>query len=219
MKSLENDVLLCVRFLGLILILSLCGSCFSQEIGVLDKGRLELQNKPKLLLGFDNNYSLLNDEPVRIMGIRYGFDFWKIKLYEGLYFLQNEIIKNKENLLNPKDTSYQKIRFTYLSTTVEYVFHENKKWEFSIPAKIGFGTGVKNTFLGDSLIKQDNPPFIPAEVSVMVLYKINRWAGISAGLGYRISLYNTNEFDGSFYSFGIKIFLGKLYRTIKPDGN
>jgi hypothetical protein len=151
------------------------------------------------------------------MGIRYGFDYGKIKLYEGFYYLQKAILKSNENILNPRDTSTQKVRFSYLSTTVEYVFYENDKWEFTVPTKLGFGTGVKNTFLGDSIVKSEKPLFIPAELSVMGLYKITPWAGVSAGLGYRISLYNTNEFDGSFYSFGIKIFLGKLYGTIRPQ--
>ena len=206
-----------MRFLGLFLFFCLSGKCLSQEINLLDKGRLELQKKPRYLLGFDNNYSLLNDEPVRIMGIRYGFDYGKIKLYEGLYFLQKEILKKNENLINPKDTSFQRVGFAYVSTTVEYVFHENKKWEFTIPAKIGFGTSLKRTFVGDSLIKKEEPRFIPVELSVIGLYKITPWAGLSAGLGYRISLYNINEFDGSFYSFGVKIFLGKLYETIKTQ--
>lgn len=206
-----------MRFIGLIFFILLSSNSFSQEVNNISSARLELQNKPRFLLGGDNNFSLLNDEPVRITGIRYGFDYGKIKLYEGFYYLQKAILKSNENILNPGDTSTQKVSFSYLSTTVEYVFYENNKWEFTVPIKLGFGTGIKNTFLGDSIVKIEKPLFIPAELSVMGLYKLTPWAGVSAGLGYRISLYNTNEFDGSFYSFGIKIFLGKLYRTIRPQ--
>lgn len=206
-----------MRFIGLFIFLLLTFNSFSQEINPIIKGRLELQNKSRFLLGFDNNYSLVNDEPVRVMGLRFGLHYGKIRLYQGLYFLQNEIVKSNNSIFNPADTSIQKTSFSYISTTVEYVFYENKRWEFSVPAKLGIGTGIKSTFLGDSLIDQKRPEFFPTELSVLGLYKITPWAGISAGLGYRISLFNTNEFDGSFYSFGAKIFLGKLYRTIRPN--
>lgn len=204
-----------MRILGLFILITLSQIGFAQSPNLLERMRLELNNKPNILLGFDNNYSLVTDEPVRVMGIRYGFDYGKFKLYEGLYFLKNDIVKQKGLGLPGSDTSTLRTNFSYLSTTVEYVFYENKKWEFSVPAKIGFGNGTKKTYLGDSLMHIDEPFFIPSEISVIGLYKITPWAGLSAGFGYRISLYNTNEFDGSFYSFGLKIFMGKLYRTLR----
>lgn len=204
-----------MRFLGLFIFLVFFNNGYTQNLELLNKMRLELNKKPNILLGFDNNYSLVSDEPVRVMGIRYGFDYGKIKLYEGLYFLKEDIVRTKRAGNQLKDTNTLRTNFSYLSTTIEYVFYENKKWELSVPVKIGFGNGTKKTFLGDSLIHHDTPFFIPSEMAVIGLYKITPWAGLSAGFGYRISLYNTNEFDGSFYSFGLKVFLGKLYRTIR----
>jgi hypothetical protein len=194
-----------------------CSAVGSAQIqDFVDESRFELNKKPRFLLGFDNRYSIVSDEPVRIGGIRFGWDYKKIKLYHGMYFLREDIIhvRGGELSTNPGDTGRNLTNFFYFSTTIDYVFHNTKKWEFSVPVQLGIGTGSKKHMRGDSLISEDSPQFIPFEFSVNGLYKLNSWAGISAGVGYRISLYNTNEFDGSFYSFGLKVFLGKLYRTI-----
>lgn len=205
-------VRLFILFIGLLY----CVSGNAQVQDFIQDSRYELNKKPRFLLGFDNRFSIVSDEPVRIAGIRFGWDYGKVKLYQGMYVLRDDIIhiKGGELSTNPNDTGTVHTNFFYISTTIDYVFHNTKKWEFSIPVQLGIGTGSKKLRRGDSLISEETPQFIPFEFSVNGLYKLTPWAGISAGVGYRISLYNTNEFDGSFYSFGLKVFLGKLYRAI-----
>jgi hypothetical protein len=58
-----------------------------------------------------------------------------------------------------------------------------------------------------------------AHFSLAAQYKVVRWFGIGAGLGYRVMLVdnsNVNEnFDSVIYSVNLRIFLDEVVKSVK----
>lgn len=176
--------------------------------------------KPKLLLGFDNRNSFIGDTKVKVIGLRIGKEYnERFRMAIGFYNTTDVITEQKITQNNSKnDTIVSKVGLGYLSFTADYVFYYTRKWELSVPIQLGLGSGRRTQLINDSLLKDktQSKVIMPIEIGVSAVYKIRPWVGVGAGLGSRFSLLNTSEFNGPFYSIGIKIYFGVLYRKVFP---
>ncbi len=178
--------------------------------------------KTKLILHFDSRRSVVLDRNSKITGIRAGLQFagrWRSGL--GTYFLRPPIrITGVVNAgTEEADTVTAEIKFSYLSVFAEYVWLQNRKWEFSVPLTFGVGS-TRLQYVADQgkLTTLKRIPISLVELSVNGHYKFFSWLGLGAGFGYRKTLTGRpiieQAFDAPFYIIKIKIFLGPVYDAI-----
>ena len=55
---------------------------------------------------------------------------------------------------------------------------------------------------------------MPAEIGFFANYKLTWWAWLGAGMGTRVSLVSKG-FTGSYYTFGISLRYGEIYKRGK----
>jgi hypothetical protein len=62
-----------------------------------------------------------------------------------------------------------------------------------------------------------------SDIGINAQYKVLKWVGLGAGIGYRFMLVSNPEIDTDFssmvYSIRIKVFLGEIMKTIFPDAD
>lgn len=190
---------------------------------MLDSIRYYKKNqKPNFLLGFDNRVTFLGSKSAKVNGLRIGVNYKKFSYFLGFYATRKDITSTA--LINQTqfvpDTQTQNLRFGYLSLGFTYANWAGKHWYFETTGQFGLGNAQRDVFENSLLVKQLNIPTLPVEINGKAYYMLTSWVGVGAGLGMRKALATNSQFDGLFYSTGVKLFLGKFYRqVIKKQGS
>lgn len=182
-------------------------------------------HKPKLVLGFGGHNSLVGGEKVRIGGMRLGLEFkrkWRFGF--GLNYLNPPAYRVGGTEQAP---IFYRIDFAFFSVFGEYIILNNRRWEFSFPLVFGAGATTISSRLseGDIYVPERGVPLTVRQLSAVGYYKIWRWLGIGASIGYRdvtskskddpkLSEIVTKAFDGPNWAIKTKIYLGELWRAI-----
>ncbi len=181
------------------------------------------QEKVKFLFGFDSRRTIVDSKNTRIIGIRMGLQLKdpKHRVGIGFYNMQNDLkrINQQVDELNfTLDTL--RIAYGYFALFYERVWLHKEKYEISSPFVLGFGS-VDRKYIDQNNELNDLPKtgISVLEVSLASHYKFKPWVGLGAGFGYNLVLSNkptlSRAFNGPFYVFKIKLFLGELYRGIR----
>jgi hypothetical protein len=132
----------------------------------------------------------------------------------------------------------QQIDLWFTSVGFMYTFYASRLVEFAIPIEIGYGRFSEKLYdisgndfgsLGASLkpgVTQGY--FVPGQIGFDMLIKPHRWAYIDATIGYRQTLIQNydskyratsfdSQFDGEYYSVGVKIQLGTIVKEWKTN--
>lgn len=178
--------------------------------------------KWKFILGLDARRSFFSGVPVKINGLRSGLQFRGVHRFGiGFYALSRRVVFTDVAVDHPAATDTSRVIFNvgYASLFYERVFYKTRKWEFAIPTQLSGGTltghfeDTTGTFL--PLVES---PFSAVNVGVQAKYYIFPWLAPRVSVGYRLSFNTTPEvkkaFNRPYYSFGVQILLGELYRTI-----
>lgn len=169
----------------------------------------------RFMLNLDNRESMIKDHELNIYGLRIGLQFgkhWRVGM--GYY-----------NIFTPLDIPfvyrrqrYQlEIYFKELTVFGEYVFLQNKHWEFSVAGHFGEGFARQSTKnRKDVILKTSETNAALLEGSISGHYKIWYWVGIGAGIGYRRML-NPDQllkdnYDAPIYILKMKFFVSDIYR-------
>ncbi len=180
------------------------------------------EKKWKLLAGFDANRSFFAGRPVTINGLRlgakykevhrFGIGFYALK--RGVFFTDIDVDKE-----DATDTSYVQFNVGFASLFYEYAFFRSKRWELAVPTYLGAGD-VSATYSDTAGLYQPlrTSPFVATGTGVVAQFKIIRWFGLKAGVGYRL-VFNEEKairkaFRGPYYKFGVSIFFGDLYNSL-----
>jgi hypothetical protein len=186
-------------------------------------------NKPRFFLQLDRYNSFIANEGADMSGLKAGLEFGKkYRFGIGLYNLRSDIIEYK--LLTPEqaaeapaDSVKAQLNMGYVPLCFEYIFYDHNRWQFGVPIHLGFG-GTYFTYFDKSgntkKIKGQN--VMLTDVVISGQYKVFRWVGIGAGIGFRKMLVDNpaiqRNFNSPLYNLRIKIFLGEIYRTVFPRG-
>lgn len=173
-----------------------------------------LRQAPKLNVGIDTRHSFISSREVSTLGVKVSLDFEnRLRFGYGVYFLfRNRIVRDfaLTDSLGNNYTVKSELRFTYLSAFAEYVFFLNDRWEFSAPIHLGIGD------VGFSNINQAKKTVLLTELGVMGSYKIFPFFGLGGGIGYRQILAGgqvvRQDFNSPTYSFGLRFWVGYLYK-------
>ena len=180
--------------------------------------------KPKFFFSFDNSRTFIRGRNASVIGLKMGMDLQrKFKYGIGFYSLQTDIVDEitieREN--KPDTMRRAQLGMSWTAFAFEYIFYRKNKWIFSTPANIGVGQSYYEYFEKDQgSVEAKSGPVLVHEFGVAGEYKMIRWVGLGAGLGYRfLGVQNEQieqSFDSPFYVFKIKVYLGEVYRTIFP---
>ncbi|MGB0886837.1 MAG: hypothetical protein ACPGSL_01830 [Vicingaceae bacterium] len=176
------------------------------------------KTRPKLDVKFDNRFSFIRENALKTIGIKVGLNFdRKFKVGLGvnqmLVPIETTTIDNEGNEV-PVDLEY-----FYFSPYIEYVYHNSKKWAFSLSTQLGFGgASYQYKDVEGNKIKLEESVVLSYEPAMLIDYKIVRWVGIGTGVGYRLIYFKeqgvNEKFSAPEYVIKLKVYLGEIVRTI-----
>ncbi|MBL4753115.1 MAG: hypothetical protein JKY52_05915 [Flavobacteriales bacterium] len=181
--------------------------------------------KPKLVLGLGGHNSLVGGEKVRIGGLRLGLEFRK-KWRFGISF--NQLSPPIQRIGGTEqNTIFYRVEFGYAGLFGEYILLNNRRWEFSTGLLLGVGsTDIAQRFdVKEDFIPTTSSDLTVVQISGVGYYKVWKWLGIGASLGYRnVSSDNQKDqqlakivdraFDGPNWAIKTKIYVGELWRAL-----
>lgn len=174
------------------------------------------EQKPKLLLGFDNRVTFLRSSRAQVNGLKIGLNYKKFHYFLGFYGTNRDILTtsfiNQQNLI--PDTQVNRLRFGYLSLGFTYSHWATEHWYLESTAQLGLGTGESITYVNSNLRRRRAVGIFPAEIGTKAFYMVTPWIGAGAGLGMRKALGSSTQFDGLFYSLSVRFLLGQFYRDV-----
>ena len=202
---------------------------FSPVVSFADSTDVSIWKRPKLFLQLERFNTLVDGKGANLGGIRGGLEFGKkYRIGIGYYNLNSDIIEYihltpEEAVDAPADSVKGKLFMGCVPLCLEYIFYNKGKWQFSIPLHIGVGNTYFEYFnkYNETKSVRDHS-IILADIIIAGQYKIVKWVGIGAGIGYsKIVVVNPSverNLSSPMYSIGLKIFLGEIYRTVFPHG-
>lgn len=179
-------------------------------------------NEWKIYFGFDFNRSFFAGRPVKINGIRLGAKLNYVHRFGiGVYGLDRDVaFRDVEvNEIDATDTSLVKFSAGYGALFYERAWEVKKRWELMVPVYLGAGT-IRGSYTDTAGLYRPllEKPFSAAGVGFMAQYRIFRWFGVKAGVGYRLVFNSDKEikqtFNGLYYKYGVTILFGELYRMV-----
>ncbi|GAB3805901.1 hypothetical protein GCM10028819_40180 [Spirosoma humi] len=173
--------------------------------------------RPAFNLDFRDSF--LERQHVNVWGINAGITYGvkRHQLTLGYYWIGYATYLR---LIDWRRNAAQRINLNYYTRTdlwfmnIQYWWNmtNNRRWMISVPVDIG--GGIAYALPRD--LAQDNPIdrthrsfFAPLQLGVYAQWKATRWVGLSAQIGYRISIFQTDinqNFNGSYYSIGVSIY-------------
>ena len=180
--------------------------------------KTSFQTKPKLDVKFDNRFSFIRDGALKTVGVKVGLNFSrKFKVGIGL----NQMLVPIETTTNDKfgNRVPVNLEYFYFSPYIEYVYHNSKRWEFSLSTQLGVGGAsyqYRNT--ENTKVRLLESTVLSYEPAMLIDYKIVKWVGIGTGVGYRFVYYKEpgikERFSSPEYVIKLKVYLGQIVRTL-----
>ncbi|MDQ3050314.1 MAG: hypothetical protein M3Q95_05460 [Bacteroidota bacterium] len=216
----------------LVTILTITGIGVSAQTNktVVDTPLISFKNKPKVFLTLDKTSSFISGKGATTNEIRIGLEFKKkIRFGIGYAALVSDVVDDKiitTQVTGIDSTVPAQLSLSYMTLSAEYTFYESKRWQITMPITLGIGSSYFNYFEkinGDFLTKKtDQGTVVLIGPSGIATYRILRWVGLSAGLGYRRAIVNNGKvkesIDSPVYLFRIRIFMGEIYKSVFPRG-
>lgn len=179
----------------------------------------EERDKYKFVASFDMRNSFVIGHSVKFNGVKIGLGNSKQRLGIGIHFLRSPIVttSNKVDVNDATDTN--RYGLGYFSLYYERIIFQSKRWEFTAPIHFNVGA-IKGEYLNNNgkYVQFLDQGITALTISVKSHYKIYRWVGLSAGLGYNQVLGNDKRtqkaLNAPFYSFGLKVFLGETWKLL-----
>ncbi len=205
----------------LITILIICNTANAQLRHMFDSIKFDLKQKKKFFVSLDGKNNLVSDLNIKMFGLQGGYQYnRRTSLYVALYWTYNNQKTIKENPTAPvgssdTNTVFSKYGLSYINFGCEYVFFNNKRWRLALPLAMGIGSGYNTLTRNEKLIKKETPILLPLEVGLNVSYKLKWWLWLGAGIGSRYSLSSNHDYNGAFYTFGLQLKTGEIYRRVK----
>jgi hypothetical protein len=173
---------------------------------------------PRLVVRFETRNSFVTGKPAHVRGLKAGYQFGEtVVLGVGYHWLERKL--TQELVVNTPDGQEvvdAEIRMDYVSAHFDYTFYRQNNWYVSIPVQLGFGrSSLEYDLEGDSR-KTRFGSMVLYEPAMSVEYRLLKYIGLGAGVGYRLMLLNNKGIDGNFnsptYSLRVRLLLGKIYQ-------
>ena len=197
-------------------------SFFNSKAQLFDTISASFHTKPKVFFQLDAYNSFVSDKGANTFGYKAGLEFNKrVKIGIGYYKLTSDIIRQVPVTYGQFDTlQNEQLDMKFIPVTFEYIFYNDDPWQISVPLNIGLG---KSYFWYYKLPTTDHVEVNKQTVALMTVnvdaqYKIIKWVGIGAGLGFRVMLKdndNINEnFNSVIYSLQLRLFVDEIFKSL-----
>ena len=202
-------------------LLALCAAanlnCHSQYLDTL---RLALAGNRSLDAGYDSRNSFVDHARVNVQTIKLGVVFGKrIAMGVGYAWLSSRTpvfntYRFYDRDLNRDTLLTRRLAFNYVRFYVNYIYYKSRRWEFSLPLQAGVGKlGYRYNYGGRELRSDEGYCFL-YEPEIDVKFRMLRWLGAEADIGYRFVIKNNrfikNTFNSPTLSVGIFIVWNEL---------
>jgi hypothetical protein len=191
----------------------------AQTSQFVDSIKLDLKKKPSFSYNYGTRNSFIQNRKAVVnqyqLGLAFGDNFGLGAGYNTLRF-PDFIFVSKTNNFPPVDVYWAHLN--YVAIYAEYTFYRTKKWIFTIPVQIGAGQYYERKISLDKNPKLNRHFALIYEPTMKGTFKINKYFGLGADVGYRILLAGNREiknFNSPIYVFSFKIFYGALYEEFK----
>ena len=195
------------------------------QSSIIDSIKTNLSKESKFFIGFHNRNTFIRSDKTKLYGLIAGLDFnQKLKIFTGVYGFGKE---NETLLLNNpefnSDTVFRYLNTSNFSVGIEYDYWDYERLHLSFPIQIGLGSVSKEYTNSDkfTLLRTDYFNYVPVEFGTNAYLELLTWAGIKAGVGYRINIGNKEAFEltSPYYNLGLSILVGEIYRDIQKNIN
>lgn len=179
-------------------------------------------------LVFDSYFSFIGNKSADVWGFKGGVKIdekWRLGL--GYNLLSSDIVEQKvlpsEELAYAKnDTVKAQLFVRYFPVMAEYIHYNEGNWQISTPLQVGYGQSYFQYFdKNDNKRRIYKKGVVATQLGVNAQYKVLRWVGLTAGVGYRVMLINNKEIDAKMnspiFAVGIKIYLSEVVKSIKGE--
>lgn len=141
--------------------------------------------KWKFNFQLDNRFSSIRKNDLVIFGAKLGMQYKnKIRFGIGASSILNEVdisYTNRKTNLSEEN----KINFWYFSMYIDWIVYKKGNWECFVTEQLGFGKPKFIKEINNDIVSDLNVNLYINEISGQANYKINSWAGIGMGVGYR----------------------------------
>ena len=193
----------------------------------LQQDSLRIYAPKKVTFDFqiDNRHSFIQNKAIIIEGFNPAIVLnQKFRLGIGLY----RVIQPYEMFRSTRKSSVntsavvtnRELDLYFATPNFRYIFFQRRWMQASGEVAVGFGTidyTIKNEN-NTKVLSSKSGLFIPAGIGVEAVFTPVRWMGLGGSIGYRKSLktYDINgDFDGFYFSYGVKVFLGTIYKDLR----
>jgi len=182
-------------------------------------------NKSSIDVRLESRASFINHDKASITGVRIGVAFKrKLRVGGGVSWLKNDISQNDYvlNDLNSLVVVPKYLKLGYLCYYIDFVFHKTKRWQLSVPIQAGTGLAWFQHTQKYDLSSPGKKSFLFLyEPGVTTQFKIFRWFGLGADVGYRFTLKNNSiinmKLSSPAVAFKILFWLDQLYYQTFPN--
>lgn len=187
-----------------------------------DSLAVAFEQEPKLFGRFGSTNAFITGRPVRTYGIKGGVSFGeRVNVGIGYHWL-----KHGDTYIFDNDgvEEIRELRLSYIAPFFEYAFIHKRKWEVTIPFQLGLGRSYE--LLGDTngngdasaRAKRNASTVILYEPGMAIEYRLLKYFGVGAGVGFRFMLKNNRNIDQQFtaptWELRFRIRFGQIYRDI-----
>lgn len=204
----------------------------AQQPSIVEESNGKEDKIKKIIAQLDTRTTFINTNSVHIWGGLIGVEIDKKHQYSfGLY---STINKPQEiyftNSIGRRFREVGIFNIQYLSLGYQLTFFDKKNVLMSVPLEAGFGLGratVQLTWLDNNVINKYEvtkySKYIPIQAGYEVEWKFLKWLSLRAQTGYRQTVLTKTlngkdsniNYSGFYYSYGLRIYFGKLYRAIQ----
>ncbi|HKR03513.1 MAG TPA: hypothetical protein VJY62_02680 [Bacteroidia bacterium] len=212
---------------------------FDSKAQFFDSLSASFRTKPKIFFQFDAYNSFVSDKGASTFGYKAGVEFNNhIKFGIGYNTLTSDIVKDQiVTYTIPDSRPEQSITDTlpaqlvmkFVPLLFEYIFYNEDPWQISVPLNIGMGKTFwryykqqKNNKGEYEEGKFDEKTVVPMTINAEVQYKVIKWAGVGAGLGFRKMIKGNpadENFNSVIYSLRLRLFVDEIYKSLFPKKN
>jgi hypothetical protein len=177
------------------------------------------------LFMFDTYYSTVGDRGADVWGFKGGIELdRKWRFAAGYNRITSDIVEYKdlpasEVAYAGRETVKAQLFMDYFPLMAEYVLYDKDPWQISFPVQAGYGRSFFRYFDAKNNRRRIfEHGVIVNDIAVAGQYRILKWFGAGAGIGYRFMLLNNPEIDTNFntpvFSLRLKLFLNEIYQSV-----
>ena len=119
-------------------------------------------------------------------------------------------------------TDYNTFYMYFTGLAYQYVILNNKYLKISFPLEAGYGHSYASITRDNGIVSffyEASGDYMPSQIGIYNEVKITKWFGINGAIGYRVLLYQRApvelNYDGYYYYFGLNIYVGNIYKSIR----